>query len=69
MPGYQLFFLSKENKGVRKLEKTHDGEAPAMRKAVDLAQDHTIDVWQDNRRVATIAPGAQPLIFNVVRST
>ena len=60
MPQYQLFFLTSENKAVKKLEETHENEFRVLSKA----RDHTIDVWQDNRRVAMIAPGAEPLVFS-----
>jgi hypothetical protein len=68
MPGYQLFFLTEEHKIVRTLEESHEDDAEAVLKARALAQQHTIDIWQDKRRVAMVAPGSEPLIFNDSRA-
>jgi hypothetical protein len=68
MPNYQLFFLTSEDKAVRKLEQSFDNDAAALQEARGFAIHHTIHIWQNIRRVATIAPGALPLIFSAHRT-
>jgi hypothetical protein len=63
MPEYQMFFLAGENV-VRQLETTFDNDQMALREARAQAGDHTIDVWQHDRRIALVRADLEPLVFN-----
>jgi hypothetical protein len=66
MPAYQLFFITGEDKAVRKLEQNYDDDSAALHDARELAVTHTIYIWQDTRRVATIAPDGNPQISPII---
>ena len=63
MPEYQMFFLAGENV-VRQIETTFDSDQMALHEARALARDHTIDVWQHDRRVALVRADLEPLVFS-----
>jgi hypothetical protein len=64
MPEYQLFFLTSESEIVHQVDYAFEDDRTALAEAHERARDHTIDVWQNDRRVALVAAKYVPLTFN-----
>jgi hypothetical protein len=61
MPYYRLYALNDDNHVVRPYEHICDDDLAALERGRELAVEHTIEIWQEKRRVALVKKGDAPL--------
>jgi hypothetical protein len=61
MPYYRLYALSDDNHILRPYEYTCDDDLEALERGRELAIKHSIEIWQEKRRVAFVKKGDAPL--------
>jgi hypothetical protein len=62
------FFLTSENHIVNHYEHSCNDDLGALDKARELAKNHSIETWQDKRRVALVKKGDAPLSASDARA-